>query len=472
MDDLVPAGWSELVAAARWWAASQLQAPKILIRGNQLDTVFPPAFGPRRAFPNNYSGVSVFVGQINKRKAMFECQILLENNHAAVGIHDSGVSLEAASLAVGVRPFQTHRHARVHACSPPPFGEAVHTGPEFTRLDAHFDLFTAMLELRRKAVNGTDASRRTKSQLVLRTGGPGGKVRNVKNLIVNADDLGWTEGVNRGITDAHRNGIVTSTSLLANGAAFQSGVELARSTPGLGVGVHLNLSDGPPVAPPETVTSLVNFSGEFAGGPESLLLRIARRDVTYGEVEQEWDAQVEKVCEAGIEPTHVDGHKHVHMLPGLFEIALRVAKRHGIGAIRVAHETSSLRAALSAGDEIRTSVVLKQGVQARGLKLLARDAGELAQHSGIAVADYFCGIAQTGELTKEGVARLLRALPEGTTELMCHPGYVDHDLRTTATRLQSSRQMELEILTNVDIRKLVASESIRLIDYGSVANAA
>ena len=141
-----------------------------------------------------------------------------------------------------------------------------------------------MLELRRKAVNGTDASRRTKSQLVLRTGGPGGKVRNVKNLIVNADDLGWTEGVNRGITDAHRNGIVTSTSLLANGAAFQSGVELARSTPGLGVGVHLNLSDGPPVAPPETVTSLVNFSGEFAGGPESLLLRIARRDVTYGEV--------------------------------------------------------------------------------------------------------------------------------------------------------------------------------------------
>jgi predicted glycoside hydrolase/deacetylase ChbG (UPF0249 family) len=294
----------------------------------------------------------------------------------------------------------------------------------------------------------------------------------LKNLIVNADDLGWTEGVNRGITDAHRNGIVTSTSLLANGAAFQSGVELALSTPGLGIGVHLNLSDGAPVAPPELVTSLVNNSGKFEGGPENLLLRIARREVTLGEVEQEWDAQIGKVREAGIAPTHVDGHKHVHMLPGLFEIALRLAKRHGIGAIRVAHEASTLRAALSAGDDFRTSVVLKQGVQARGLKFLARDAGELAQHAGIAVADYFCGIAQTGELTKEGVARLLRALPDGTTELMCHPGYVDHELQSTATRLRASRQMELEILTDVDIRKLVASQRIRLIDYGSVASAA
>ena len=98
----------------------------------------------------------------------------------------------------------------------------------------------------------------------------------MKNLIVNADDLGWTEGVNRGIAEAHRNGIVTSTSLLANGPSFSLGVELARTTPGLGVGVHLNLSDGAPVAPPELVTSLVNNEGEFQGGPENLLVRIGR----------------------------------------------------------------------------------------------------------------------------------------------------------------------------------------------------
>jgi hopanoid biosynthesis associated protein HpnK len=292
----------------------------------------------------------------------------------------------------------------------------------------------------------------------------------LKNLIVNADDLGWTTGVNRGIAEAHRNGIVTSASLLANGAAFASGVELAKSTPGLGVGVHLNLSDGPPIAPRELVASLLNDQGGFAGGPESLLLRIAKRDVTVREVEQEWEAQIEKVKDAGIQPTHLDGHKHVHMLPGLFEVALRLAKRYGIGAIRVAHEASSLRSALSAGDELHTSVVLKQGVQARGLKLLARDAREQAERAGISTADYFCGIAQTGEMTKEGVARLLRHLPEGTTELMSHPGYADQELQNSATRLQASRQTELEILTDVEIRNLVASQGIRLIDYGFVAS--
>ncbi|HYL86060.1 MAG TPA: ChbG/HpnK family deacetylase [Candidatus Angelobacter sp.] len=294
----------------------------------------------------------------------------------------------------------------------------------------------------------------------------------MRNLIVNADDLGWTEGVNRGIVEAFHHGIVTSASLLANGAAFAGGVKAARSAPGLGVGVHLNLSDGPPVADREALMSLLNDEGEFAGGPESLLLKRARRGLVLREVEEEWDAQIQRVRDAGIEPTHVDGHKHVHMLPGLFEIALRLAKKHGIGAIRVSLEESSLRAALSSGAKHRAGVVMRQGVQARGLKLLARDAREQAERAGIATADYFCGIAQTGELTREGVVKLLKILPEGTTELMCHPGYADEALGKSATRLQGSRQSELEILTNTEIRNLVASQGIRLIDYGFVTQEA
>jgi predicted glycoside hydrolase/deacetylase ChbG (UPF0249 family) len=294
----------------------------------------------------------------------------------------------------------------------------------------------------------------------------------LRNLIVNADDLGWTEGVNRGIAEAHRNGIVTSASLLANGAAFQSGVELARTTPALGVGVHLNLSDGAPVAERELVTTLLNARGELEGKPESLLLRLARRSVLLNEIEQEWDAQIQKVRDVGIEPTHLDGHRHVQMLPGLFEIALRLAKRHGIAAVRISHEESSLRAALSSGAKQKGTVVMRQGVQARGLKMLARDAREQAERAGIAAADYFCGIAQTGELTREGVARLLEILPDGTTELMCHPGYLDADLTKSGTRLQASRQVEVDILTNTEIRNLVASQGIRLIDYGFAAQEA
>jgi chitin disaccharide deacetylase len=287
----------------------------------------------------------------------------------------------------------------------------------------------------------------------------------LKNLIVNADDLGWTKGVNRGIAEAHRKGLVTSTSLLANGRAFDSALEVARANPELGVGVHLNLSDGPPTAKPEGVRGLLNPAGELEGSPESLLLRIASRGLDPREVEREWDAQIQRIRSAGIAPTHLDGHKHVQMLPGLFEIALRLAKKHGIRAIRISHEESKLRAVLSAGGEQNAGVLLRQGVQARGLKLLARDAREMADHTGLVTTNYFCGIAQTGVLTREGMENLLKNLPEGATELMCHPGYVDEDLRRSATRLQHSRQTELEILTDPGIRKLVATQGIRLISY-------
>jgi hopanoid biosynthesis associated protein HpnK len=294
----------------------------------------------------------------------------------------------------------------------------------------------------------------------------------LKNLIVNADDLGWTEGINRGIADAHRRGLVTSTSLLANGQAFESALAVQRKHPDLGVGVHLNLSDGHPTAVAGSVPGLVNKAGELEGGPESLLLRIAARNLPLDEVELEWNAQITKIVAAGISPTHLDGHKHVHMLPGLFQIALRLARNHGIGAIRISHEESRLRSVLSSGREPRNSLLLKQGIQARGLKLLARDAREMARRAGISATDYFCGIAQTGAMTREGVERLLATLPDGTTELMCHPGYADEDLRKTRTRLQGSRQTELEILTDTSIRKIVAMRGIRLINYGFLAQAA
>jgi len=289
----------------------------------------------------------------------------------------------------------------------------------------------------------------------------------MRNLIVNADDLGWTPGVNSGIAEAHRSGIVTSASLLANGCAFDDGVRISRLLPRLGVGVHLNLSDGNPVAPRAKVKTLVSQTGGFSGGPETLLVRLTAKSLDPKDVEIEWGAQIEKIQAAGILPTHLDGHKHVQMLPGLFGIALRLAKRHGIEAVRVSHEASSLRAALTGGSE-STSVMIKQGVQARGLKLLARDARQMAERFGVATADYFCGIAQTGVLTKKGVLQLLSNLPDGTTELMCHPGYADAELQGTATRLQKSRQTELEILTDKEIRKSIAALGIRLINYREI----
>ena len=294
----------------------------------------------------------------------------------------------------------------------------------------------------------------------------------MRNLIVNADDLAWTSGINRGIFDSHCNGIVTSTTMLANGPAFEEGARLARKMPALGVGVHLNLSDGPPVLPPNEVASLVDKNNRFYAGPQQLLLRMMRGKLAISEVEREWDAQICKVRAAGIEPTHLDGHKHVHMLPKLFPIALRLAKKHGIACIRIAHEASNLRAAFAVGGSRNSAAVFKQGAQARGLKALAPDAHKIAERAGIVSADYFCGIAQTGAISRRGLERLLAALPDGTTELMCHPGYEDNELKNTPTRLQASRQRELEILTDTSIRNSVASRGIRLINYAELANLA
>src|SRR5262249_18469765 len=115
------------------------------------------------------------------------------------------------------------------------------------------------------------------------------------------------------------------------------------------------------------------------------------------------------------------------------------------------------------------TVVLKQGIQARGLKLLAHDAREVAERAGVATAGYFCGIAQTGELTRAGMKKLLESLPDGTTELMCHPGYVDQELHKSSTRLRESRQEELEVLTDAEVRNCVAALGIRLINYGEIS---
>lgn len=289
----------------------------------------------------------------------------------------------------------------------------------------------------------------------------------VKTLIVNADDLGWSEGVNRGIGAAHRRGIVTSASLLANGAAFASAVEMARRETTLGIGVHLNLSDGAPILSPWDVPSLIAQERKMGGGPGSLYTWLLLGRLNPEEVEREWEAQIRKVRDAGISPTHLDGHKHVHMIPGLFEIALRLARRHGIPAIRIAHESPVLRAALSAGTGFSPRAALQRALGC-GLKLLTTDAAALARRAGIASTDHFCGITQTGLLTEEGVARLLDNLPEGTTELMTHPGEWDEELRQSPTRLRKSRHTELFILTSPGIRNLVASQAIRLLHYGCV----
>ncbi len=287
----------------------------------------------------------------------------------------------------------------------------------------------------------------------------------VKQLIVNADDFGMAPGVNRAIVEAHRTGIVTSTSLLANSAAFDQAVALALANPSLAVGVHLNLTEGRPLSHPARLGPLVTSSGEFLGNPEALFFRMVVGRIPLDAVEREYHAQIQRVLVAGIRPTHLDGHQHVHMWPPVFALTARLAAEYGMAGVRASRERHADFPGLwrrNAG--LRSKILLQAGV-GLGLAFLAVASRAALAAAGVVAPDYFYGVSSTGCLDRHTLADVLRDVPEGASELMCHPGYVDADLERVSTRLLRQRETELEAVAAPQARILAAHLGIQLVTY-------
>jgi hopanoid biosynthesis associated protein HpnK len=293
----------------------------------------------------------------------------------------------------------------------------------------------------------------------------------MKKLIVNADDFGLTDGVNRAILEGHNNGIITSTTLMANGMAFDSAVAASSTTPALGVGVHLNLTQGRPVTPASQVPSIVTSDGSLYPGPGILARQILSRRVKAGDVETELRSQIEKVASSGIRITHLDSHKHIHLLPPVFNVVVKLAREYGIDCIRcpIEHAPGALGPLLSG--QSGWPRMARQYLLSRGLSTLAGLQANKVTDAGLHRPEHFYGLSQTGFLDATILAQLLRALPEGTSEIMCHPGYVDEALMGTRTRLQVEREAELDALTKKDIRELVREMGIELVSYDKLRQA-
>jgi|YelNatPaOPRAMG01_1025707.scaffolds.fasta_scaffold34479_2 hopanoid biosynthesis associated protein HpnK len=290
----------------------------------------------------------------------------------------------------------------------------------------------------------------------------------MKKLIVNADDFGLSNGVNRAILDGHRHGIITSTTLMANGAAFDSAVASALTSPELGVGVHLNLTQGRPVCAASQVSSLIRADGTFYPTPGILAWRIMAGKVEPAHIENELRNQIGKVASAGIRITHLDSHKHIHLLPPVFRLVLKLACEFGIRGVRCPVEpASSALGPLRAGREGLVEKA-KQFLLARTLSTLASCQVNEIRHAGLWRTNYLVGLSETGFLDASILERMLCSLPEGTTELMCHPGYIDDELLGTRTRLRTERETELRALTSAGIRRLVTDLGIELISYASL----
>ncbi len=284
-------------------------------------------------------------------------------------------------------------------------------------------------------------------------------------LIVNADDFGLTAGVNRAIAELHQAGLVTSATLMARAAATEEAIEMARATPSLSVGCHVVLVDG------ESVLSVRHGNSHLRGPVDgrfhaSLLAFLARvhedhlhrwpgRRGAGKEIEAETAAQIALLQSGGLHLTHIDTHKHVHMFPTILRAVLRAAKAAGIRAVRNPFEPAwSVRATPSAPLLRRVQVSLLRRLEPTFLRVVAEE--------GFTTTAGALGVLATGRLDAESVASLLAALPEGTYELVTHPGYNDADLAQAHTHLLVSREAEQEALRI--LREFPAIEPVSFAD--------
>jgi len=280
---------------------------------------------------------------------------------------------------------------------------------------------------------------------------------NRRRLIVNADDFGLSEAVNEGIVEAHQRGIVTSTSLIASGAAFEHAVALARAIGTIDVGVHLTLTEEEPVSNRKDIPTLLDGDGRLYLHTTSFVKHYLAGRISLDEVERELDAQIARVVSSSLRVSHLDGHQHVHMVPGIRRIAGRLAEKYGIPAIRFPKEPP------------KPYMFREGGAAGRLLQLFALNAFcAAADIRGAKRPDHFVGFFYGGRLTKPNLMQVLESLPsEGTCELMCHPGR--QDAGSPRAHWQYRWPDELDALTDRDVGEWLQSRGIELVPYAALA---
>jgi predicted glycoside hydrolase/deacetylase ChbG (UPF0249 family) len=275
-----------------------------------------------------------------------------------------------------------------------------------------------------------------------------------RRLIINADDFGYSEGVTRGILEAHAAGVLTSTTLLPNMPGFDDAVRRAqREAPALGIGLHLNLVQGEPL---ERVPSLTDPRTGHFYPLVALVRRVLAGKVDPDEVAAECAAQIARLRAAGVAITHLDSHQHSHALPGLWRPIARTATREGIRVFRWPVES----ARVEPGNVV--AELKKAGVTAAWR--VARTGAPRVRHP-----DHFIGISlQGGKQVLPRLLRMLDGLRPGTTELMIHVGRVDDTLRAIDPYTWP-RERELEALTSSAVRERLGRGDIQLVHFGALA---
>ncbi|MGA2322805.1 MAG: ChbG/HpnK family deacetylase [Sedimentisphaerales bacterium] len=275
-------------------------------------------------------------------------------------------------------------------------------------------------------------------------------------LIINADDFGLCESVNKGIVEAHTKGVLTSTTIMTNMPAAEQAADLAKNLPTLGLGVHLNLTAGKPICQDNTVKLILDSQGYFALSPGKLALASLITGKVRTTIETELASQIQWLIDKRIKPTHLDSHKHIHSFPTIFPIVCRLAKRFGISAIRYTFEPKQV-------SQLPWPVTDRES---RKRASLVRTMAKINrwQNPVFFKTDALLGVAHVGTIN----AAFMRAVSlyniASTAELMTHPGYT-YDLDVTRTRLVNQREVELEALCSEKTKQYLKDAGIKLIHY-------
>ncbi len=284
---------------------------------------------------------------------------------------------------------------------------------------------------------------------------------------MNADDFGLTGGVNRAIIDLHLSGALHSTTLMAAAPRFSEAAEFSRQHPSLGVGCHIVLVDGSPVADPAAISTLLDSSGSHTSKPRfrstlgSFVRDLALGRIDRAHIEQEAIAQILRLRQAGVTVTHIDTHKHTHMFPPVLDAVVRAASACDVRAIRSPFEPSwSIATTPHAG--------ATRALQVRLLRTFRHNFQRLVRKHELLTTDGCLGVAATGTLEETTIQALLDRMPEGTWELVCHPAYMDDELLATRTRLQQSRQIELSALQKLPAMLTGPGAMIQTIHFGQL----
>jgi len=284
----------------------------------------------------------------------------------------------------------------------------------------------------------------------------------VRRLIINADDFGLTSGVNRAIAEANRSGVLTSATIMANANAVDEALLEAKSLPTLHTGCHVVLIDGEPVS--SGLSSLTNGAARFRSSLKEFAIAAVRGRILQQEVQREAEAQICRIQAHGLTVTHLDSHKHTHMFPHVLRPILRAARACGVRAVRNPFEPVRCWPRGMFG----APALWLRSAGVFCFQMFAAEFRRAIKEENVVSTDGTVGIAATGKLTQAMLLRILDALPEGTWELVCHPGYSDSDLRASGTRLTASREIELSALTSQETKEALARQKIKLISYADL----